>query len=242
VAPPVESTAELVTPSARTDVGGVPRPARESRRRDLPEREAETAGAGKRAEALPTAPLPAAPVAPPPPTPALAQAASPAAAEAREQLAPGPEARRDALARALADAVPSATRPRSEQAALGAAMPALASPLAQAGAELDAALRGDPTRVRWRVAGERLVAHEAAQRDWWSALVRATQGRWRVVATASPGTPEDPSLVLLIHGAPRGSLGFEPQALVWRGADGVAWRAPMPPETLREWQAALARW
>jgi hypothetical protein len=155
---------------------------------------------------------------------------------------------RDALAKALADAAPApaAARARSEMAAgaLGAAAPAAAlqpvSPLLKVDAEIEAALAGDPARVRWRVAGQQLVAHQAAQRDWWADVLRATQGRWQAVASGAAGAEAAP--LLLIDAAPRGSFAFEPQALVWREAGGATWRAPIDAETLRRWQETLARW
>jgi len=48
--------------------------------------------------------------------------------------------------------------------------------------------------------------------------------------------------VLIIDGVPRGSLVFEPQAVIWRDANGATWRAPVDAGTLRDWQEALARW
>ena len=62
---------------------------------------------------------------------------------------------------------------------------------------------------------------------------------------AAPGSAsgaESEPITLLINGAPRGSLSFEPQAVVWRDANGAAWRAAIAAETLRGWQEALARW
>jgi hypothetical protein len=96
--------------------------------------------------------------------------------------------------------------------------------------------------VRWRVDGRRLVAHDAAQRDWWSALARSTQGRWLPVAPGSASGAESEALTLLIDDAPRGSVSFEPQAVVWRDASGVAWRAPIAAPTSRAWQEAVTRW
>ena len=150
----------------------------------------------------------------------------------------------DALAKSLADAAPAALRARSERAvpALGANAGAVAAPLAGAAAEIDAAAGSDAARVRWRLAGQRLVAHEAAQREWWAAVQRATQGRWQLAATASATGAESEPIALLIDGVPRGSLAFEPQAVVWRDAGGVAWRAPIAAATLRAWQEAQTRW
>ncbi|MDP1691661.1 MAG: hypothetical protein Q8L49_06880 [Burkholderiaceae bacterium] len=189
-----------------------------------------------------------------------AAAAEKSAPRAAQQAAPRePETRRDALAKSsMADAAvpapaperaaagapapapaaaPVVARARSEMPAvsLGAALAPPASPLAQASAEIDAA-----SDVRWRARPERLFAHDAAQRAWWLALDRATQGRWQLVATALAAPTAD--MTLLIDGQVRGSLSFAPQAVLWRDANGLIWRAPVAPETLREWQDALARW
>jgi len=184
------------------------------------------------------------------------RAAGPEAADAATAAAP-PAAvgntaalQRDALAKSMADAALALAqaRARSEAAApaapaaLGAVAPAFASPLARAAAEIDAALASDAARVRWRLAALRLVPHDAAQRDWWSALVRGTQGRWQPVANNSTSGAESEPITLLIDGTPRGSLSFEPQALVWRDAGGTAWRAPIAAPTLRGWQEAITRW
>jgi len=206
-----------------------------------PERETrDAAAAGKLAEPAAIAP-------PPPSTPQVPSALPPAAPVAREQaprVPHEPEARRDAVAKSMADAAPASTRLRSELAArpLGAAAPAATSPLAKANAEIATAMSSDPARVRWRVAPQRLVAHDAAQRDWWAALARATQGRWQPAATDSANGAELAPLALLIDGATRGQLSFESQAVVWRDANGAAWRAPIAAETLRAWQEAMARW
>jgi len=180
-------------------------------------------------------------------TPQEPSSLPPAAAVAREQaprMPREPEARRDTVAKSMADAAPASARLRSELAArpLGAAASAARSPLAQANAEIDSAMGSDSARVRWRVAPQRLVAHDAAQRDWWAALARATQGRWQLAATDPASGAELAPLALLIDGAARGRLGFEPQAVVWRDANGTAWRAPIAAETLRAWQQAMARW
>jgi hypothetical protein len=158
------------------------------------------------------------------------------------------ELRRDAAAKSLADsAAPSAAtsaltaaRGRSEVAPLGAAASPSPSPspLARPGAELEAALAGDPARVRWRMASGRLVGHAGAQGEWWAALRRATEGRWLRADSVSEATAAE----LLIDGLPRGSLAFEPQAVVWRDAAGLVWRAPVADATLREWRGAIAGW
>jgi hypothetical protein len=178
--------------------------------------------------------------------PTQAPVAAPAPSVATTPAAPPMP--RDASAKALADAAPApaAARARSEMAAgaLGAAAPAAApppvSPLLKVDAEIEAALAGDPARVRWRVAGQQVVAHQAAQRDWWADVLRATQGRWQAVASGAAGAEAAP--LLLIDAAPRGSFAFEPQALVWREAGGATWRAPIDAETLRRWQETLDRW
>ena len=223
-----------------------PVPARRSAKADPPSmvsgRAADTATAqpegrpaatvGKAAEAAAVAP----PAAPPMPTPMPAPVARQAAPQE-------PDSRRDALAKSMADTAtaPTAARARNEMAAapaLGAARPTFASPLAAA--DIGAAMAGDAARVRWRVAADRLVAHEAAQRDGWSALARGTQGRWQPAPSTAGSGAE--AVALLIDGALRGTLAFEPQALVWREASGAVWRAPVEPSLLREWQEALARW
>lgn len=179
----------------------------------------------------------------------LAPAPAPAPAETMPRNA---SLQRDARAKSIADAAtagapapaPAAARARSEIAAtaLGAASLASAAPLAPAAAEINAAMNVDAARVRWRLSAQRLAAHDSAQRDWWAALARATQGRWQPAAATAATGVEGPPLVLLIDGAPRGSLGFEPLALVWRDADGMAWRAPVASGTLRDWQETIARW
>lgn len=174
---------------------------------------------------------------------AEAAAMAPPAPLARQAAPPEPEVRRDAFAKSMADAAPAATaRARSEMAApaLGAARPLIASPLAAA--DITAAMAGDAARVRWRVSPERSVAHGAAQRDFWSGLNRATQARWQLVATALAAPADEAPLSLLIDAAPRGSLSFTPQAVLWRDAQGLVWRATAEPSQLREWQEALARW
>jgi hypothetical protein len=241
---------------AKPDVGQVMRQPKESLRQAPPESEdkatADKATAGKLAESPATLPRLAAPNAPPPeasPQAPLPPAASPVqpppAVMAQEPMAAAPEARRDALAKSMADAAASPARARSEQAALGAATSAIASPVARATADLDAALASDAARARWRTAAGRLVAHGSAQRDWWSALSRATEGRWQRVQAAdarASGAAGAANLVLLIDGVAYGSLAFEPQAVVWRDANRGTWRAPLDAATLREWQEALARW
>jgi hypothetical protein len=140
---------------------------------------------------------------------------------------------------APAAAAPAGARARNEMPAmaLGAAQPTTAAPLAAASGEIDAA-----SSVRWRVAPDRLLAHGTAQRSWWSALDRATQGRWQLVATALAAPADGASLVLLIDDRPRGSLSFAPQAVLWRDANGLIWRAAVAADTLREWQEAIAGW
>jgi hypothetical protein len=140
--------------------------------------------------------------------------------------------------------MPVAARARSEAAppAIGAGTRAAAAPLASVSAEIDAVANSEPARVRWRVAVQRVVAHDAAQRDWWSTLVRSTQERWQPAALGAATGAEAPPLTLLIDGATRGQISFEPQAVVWRDANGTAWRAPMAPEALRGLQEATAGW
>ena len=151
---------------------------------------------------------------------------------------------REALGKSPADAMPAAARARSEAAppAIGAVARAAAAPLASVSAEIDAVANSEPARVRWRVAAQRVVAHDAAQRDWWSTLVRSTQERWQPAALGAATGAEAPPLTLLIDGATRGQISFEPQAVVWRDANGTAWRAPMAPEALRGLQEATAGW
>lgn len=188
---------------------------------------------------------PPADVPPAPPSVVLAPGPAPAETMPRSALL-----QRDARAKSLADAAtagapapaPAAARARSEMAATALGAAASAAPLVPAAAEINAAMNADAARVRWRIGAQRLAAHDAAQRDWWSALARATQGRWQLATAGSSSGAEGPTLALLIDGASRGSLAFEPLAVVWRDANGVAWRAPIAAETLREWQAALARW
>ena len=96
--------------------------------------------------------------------------------------------------------------------------------------------------MQWRIKAQRQVAHGAVQRDWWAALLRATDGRWQPAATPAAGGAQATPLTLLIDGAVQGSFRFEPQAVLWFDAAGVAWRAPVAAETVRAWQEALARW
>ena len=181
-------------------------------------------------------------------TPSPAQATD--AAGAAPAPAPGAGATQtaavqsDATAKSQADAARAPARARSELAApaLGAVVSVASSPLARATAEIDAAIDGDAARVRWRVNAQRLVAHDAAQRDWWAGLARGTQGRWQLAALGSASGAESEPITLLIDGAARGSLSFEPQALVWRDASGVAWRASVAALTLRGWQEAITLW
>jgi hypothetical protein len=151
---------------------------------------------------------------------------------------------REALGKSPADAMPAAASARSEAAppAIGAVARTAAAPLASVSAEIDAVANSEPARVRWRVAAQRVVAHDAAQRDWWSTLVRSTQERWQPAALGAATGAKAPPLTLLIDGATRGQISFEPQAVVWRDANGTAWRAPMAPEALRGLQEATAGW
>lgn len=187
----------------------------------------------------------AAPAPAPPPSTNDAAGTAPTPAPAAETMRITTE-QRAAGATASADTAPTPLplRARSEFAgsALGAAAPAIASPLAPAAAEIDAAISNDAARVRWRVNARHLVAHDAAQRDWWSALARSTQGRWLPVAPGSVSGTESEALTLLIDAAPRGRVSFEPQAVVWRDAGGVAWRAPVAASTIRAWQEVVMRW
>jgi len=175
----------------------------------------------------------AAPPAPATPAPAVTAAAAAEVPPPREALGSSP-----------ADAMPAAARARSEAAppAIGAVARAAAAPLASVSAEIDAAANSEPARVRWRAAEQRVVAHGAAQRDWWSILVRMTQERWQPAALGAATGAETPPLTLLIDGATRGQISFEPQAVIWRDANGTAWRAPMAPEALRGLQEATAGW
>jgi hypothetical protein len=176
------------------------------------------------------------------PAPATPASAPTVVAEAPPQ--------RDALGKSLGDAIPASARARSEAAAaaIGATATANANdragalPLASVSVEIDAVANSEPARVRWRVAAQRLVAHDTAQRDWWTTLARATQGRWQPAAMGLATGTEGPPLTLLIDGTTRGHISFEPQAVVWRDANGTAWRAPIAAEALRAWQEALARW
>ena len=168
-------------------------------------------------------------------TPATVTAPAPATA-----AAPDIPLQREVLAKSQGDAAPASVRMRSEIAhpATGAIVPAGSSPLAAANLEIEAALAGDGARLRWHVSAQRLVAHEAAQRDWWQALAAVTQGRWQAVSGAFESVP----ITLLIDGAPRGSLSFEAQAVIWRDANGGTWRAALVPEALRALREPIARW
>lgn len=130
----------------------------------------------------------------------------------------------------MADAAPAAPAARTRSAA---------SPPGTLTVELDAAARSDAARVAWRVAAGQSIAHGPPQREWWAALVRATQGAWQRDGARATDSPR---VVLLIDGVPRGSLVFEPDHVVWREAGGQAWRAPVAADTLREWREAMARW
>jgi len=166
------------------------------------------------------------------------------AAVAQANVAAGPPRQTDALGKSLADVATPAARVRNEAgapAATGSAL-GIAAPLAATAGEIDAAAAADSSRVRWRVAPQRLVAHDAAQREWWSALALETRGRWQRAVPGATSVAESMSITLLIDGAPRGSVGFEPQALIWRDASGEVWRAPVAAETSRAWQEAVARW
>lgn len=172
---------------------------------------------------------------------AVLRAPDPAAAPApATAAAPDAPLQREARAKSISDAAPALARGRSEvtRPALGAVVPAASSPLAAASLEVETALVGDASRLRWRLTSQRLVAHGAAQRDWWQAVAAATEGRWQA---ATPGA-DSASVTLVIDGAPRGSLGFEAQGLVWRDANGAAWRAALAPDALRALQEPVARW
>jgi len=179
------------------------------------------------------------PRSPPPDTPS---GQSPPAAIVQERMAAAPEPRRDALAKSMADAAAPSARARNEAAALGGAASTPASPLSPAGADLDAALGRDAGSIGWRTANGRQVGHRNEQRAWWSALASATDGRWQRADPTTGGAAASANLVLIIDGVPRGSLVFEPQAVIWRDANGATWRAPVDAGTLRDWQEALARW
>jgi len=177
------------------------------------------------------------------PVPANRPSAGAETAQAANAVAPAP-VQRDGLAKSMADAAPAAARMRSEVTAAAAtgSTQGVATPLAAVAAEIDAAIASDPSRVRWRVAPQRLVAHEAAQRDWWSALVRGSESRWQGGAAGAGSGAESVPTTLLIDGAPRGSISFEAQAVIWRDASGALWRAPIAADTSRAWQEAVARW
>ena len=255
------------TPSLRAEAGAAAPAAAPASADTVPAAQAPSA----QREAAPTAAQTSPPVVRPPPravAEALQKRAAPevlAAAESKAtqpqpqpmaaaaQIAAAPQqdaqrepAAQDAAAKSTADAAPAtlalpARRSRAESTAatLGAAAPDAAAPLTAPTIELEAAVRSDPARVRWQVAGGRMAAHGPAQRDWWAALARATQGRWHA---AGGGEPAGMQVTLTIDGVPRGSLAFEPNHLLWREPGGLTWRAPIAADTLREWQAALARW
>jgi len=215
---PMPARAKAAKPAAPA---ATPRPATAVTRQDAA-RERETAGNG----ALPAAPP--------------AESSTAAAESARMATAPM-SAHRDAPAKSMADAAPAAARSRGEAApALGAAAQTVASPLAGARADIDAAVGVDASQVRWQVAAQRLVAHGAAQREWWSALARATEGHWVVVDP--PALAATPWLVLVIDGQTRAVLGLQGDAVLWTEPSGRTWRAPITPTQGREWQAAVARW
>jgi hypothetical protein len=201
-------------------------------RRAAPQAEARVAAQGAAGAALQPAEA----------QPASRSSAGAEAAQAADAAAPAP-VQRDALAKSLAEAAPAAARPRSEAAAPSAtgSTRGIASPLTAIAAEIEAAA-SDPSRVRWRVAPQRLVAHDAAQRDWWSALVRESNGRWQRGGAGAGSGAESAPITLLIDGAPRGSVGFEPQAVIWRDASGAMWRAPIAADTSSAWREAVARW
>lgn len=149
--------------------------------------------------------------------------------------------RREALGKTHAD--PARPPPRASAEAVpghlaAAAAPMPEEPLAQAVVALDAALRSDPERVQWRLTPQRVLAHDAERRAWWSALQGASEGRWQRAASSSARVV----LTVLIDGAPAGSIAFEPQAVVWTDASGSAWRAPLGTAELRALQEPQARW
>ncbi len=164
-----------------------------------------------------------------------------AVAEATAQAAAA--APRDAMAKGFTNAVPA--RARGEAATLGAAAaPALPAPsiapLASADtaeplAAIDAALAAG---ARWQVsglAGDR--PHGDAQRAFWASVRAATQGRWQSVSPTLPLTP----WLLLRRGSSDTTFWVIDGALHLT-MDGRAWRAPVEPSLLREWQEASARW
>ena len=169
---------------------------------------------------------------------ALSTAPNEPAAAARANTA---AERREALGKTLAD--PARPPPRASAEALSGRLaagvaPMPEEPLAPAVAALDAALRSDPARVQWRLTPQRVLAHDAERRAWWSALQGATGGRWQRAAGGSARV----GLTLLIDGAPGGSIAFEPQAIIWTDASGSVWRAPLGTGELRALQETQARW
>jgi hypothetical protein len=168
-------------------------------------------------------------------TPAVVTARAPAMATTPE-IPPQPEA----LTPPHADAAPASARMRTEVArsAAGAAGPAGNSPLAGPSREIEGALMGDASRLRWRVAAQRLVAHGNAQRDWWQALAVTTEGRWQPVTPVA----DVAAVTLVIDGVPRGSLAFDAQAVIWRDPGGATWRAALAPNAVRALQESVARW
>ena len=224
------------TPTAKQAAMPTRPPAAPARlRQDAPQQAAAQRDGALALETPPPPPVNDAAGAAPTPTPATA--AMPTLTEQRSASA-------GSSGNTAPAALPAPSRARSEFAgsALSAVAPALASPVARAAAEIDAAMAGNAARVHWRITAQRLVAHDSTQRDWLSALARGTAGRWQPAASAAASGAESEPITLLIDGAPRGSLSFEPQALVWRDAGGAAWRAPVPASTLRSWQEAITHW
>jgi hypothetical protein len=247
-APPADkrSAAEAKSEFRSEDESGrAQRLSKEKQRQSKPDGESisDAVTTGKLEESPADLPRLGARQAPPRPSPpGTSPAQSPPAAIAQERMAAAAEPRSDAFAKSMADAAASPSRARNEPAALGAAASIPVSPLSPAGADLDAALGRDAGSIEWRTAAGRQVGHQSEQRAWWSALARATEGRWQRADAATGGAPAAANLVLLIDGVPRGRLVFEPQAVIWRDANGATWRAPVDAATLRGWQEALARW
>ncbi len=103
---------------------------------------------------------------------------------------------------------------------------------------IDALLSGTSGVPTWQLGG-RALPHGAEQRAWWTAVSQSTRGRWQ--RDDPPTGPWAPWLRLY--------AGAANEALLWSDGDQLRlrlgnewWKATVPPTTLQEWQAMVARW
>ena len=175
--------------------------------------------------------------------PAVADAPAAVTAAASPRAAAAAPLQREVRAKSIAETPSSAAGERGGLAAgaLDTASGVRSMASADFVSEIDAAALKDAARARWRLDGQREIAHGAVQREWWASLMRATAGRWQRVEPL-PRTAAAPRIEFVLDGELRGRLELDAESLLWTDASGRAWRAPGTAAQLREWQAAVARW